>query len=400
MNEQSKDPAVLEAYIRQVLHQLPKQPFFIMVDNNKLRSNLLDDYVNRGILPGALTVAKVDTVVDKELLDKPDSEKPPGFQQWEEFGAPDRCPGKGSWHPKIREHEYMGWMMAMHFVKALEWVHDVQQKDPKSWREKYMHLETREMASFPAPISNPPPGNAQAATDILFGHKLKENHYQMKDLSCRTNFLPATDFDKVLPSLVTSGLSAKATAANIMDKRSDDLYKEGWVLDVADIERDTKRKVENCGGLGYIDMKIALYGIPESGTLELFLPYEGKPHDHAHNEETNKDAHHWFDGLIICEANDKRGEEACKLDRDIEYVVGGVPVKDVTMVSGAAEYLKRKTCANIEIPSGAQVSQRDVVGVDSSTEETRGLIVEIKAKSQVTRSGGACCISHVVWEQH
>ena len=28
-------------------------------------------------------------------------------------------------------------------------------------------------------------------------------------------------------------------------------------------ERDTKNKVDKCGGLGYIDMKVALYGISE-----------------------------------------------------------------------------------------------------------------------------------------
>ena len=35
-----------------------------------------------------------------------------------------------------------------------------------------------------------------------------------------------------------------------------------------------------------------------------------------------------------CEANDKRPNEACQLDRDIEYEVGGVKVPSVVMVNG------------------------------------------------------------------
>lgn len=401
MNEMSKDPAVFEAYVRQALHQLPKRPMIIMVDNNKLRTKVLEDYVAKGLLEGAMTVAKADSVIDADLLKKPDEQKPRGLQQWDEFGAPNGCPGKGAWHPKMREHEYMGWMIAMHFVKALERVYEIQQQNPSGWQTKYTQVESKALAVFPDPLSTPP-SNDKSVTEILFGHKMGDNQYQMKELSCRTNFLPATDYDKVLQTLAVSGISEKATAANIMDVRSDETYKEGWVLDVSQVERDTKRKVERCGGLGYIDMKIALYGIPESGPLGLFLPYEAKTHDHDHDMVTteHKDAQHWFDGVIICEANDKRPAEACQLDQDIEYVVGGVRVAAVAPILGAGEYLKRRTCVSVGVPEGAQISSRQIIGTDGSTQDSVGLDVQITAKSKVTRNDGACCLSHVVWEQH
>jgi len=401
MNEMAKDPAVFEAYVRQALHQLPKRPMIIMVDNNRVRTKLLEDYVNAGILKDALTVAKADTVIDAALLQKPDNEKPSGLQQWDDWGAPARCPGKGSWHPKLREHEFMGWMIAMHFVKALERVAEIQTQTPNDWQSKYARMENKAMVTFPDPMSTPP-NNDKSVTEILFGHKGDNHQYQMKALSCRTNFLPATDYDKVLQTLVVSGISNRATAANIMDERPDDIYQEGWALDVSQVERDTKRKVERCGGLGYIDMKIALYGIPESGKLELFLPFEAMPHDHDHdlNSAEHMEAQHWFDGLIICEANDKRPNEACQLDRDIEYVVGGARVASVAMVNGAGEYLKRKTCVNVGVPEGAKVSRRNIIGTDGSTVDSVGLQVEIAVKGKVTRKDGACCISHVVWEQH
>ncbi|CAB9507028.1 expressed unknown protein [Seminavis robusta] len=398
MNEMSKDPAVFEAYLRQALHQLPKQPMIIMVDNNNLRAQVLEKYVNLGLLQGALTVAKAGAVIDPALLQKPDDQKPPGLQKWDEFGAPDGCPGKGSWHPKKAEHEFMGWMIAMHFVQALEIVHQTQVDNPNHWYKPYLEQQPQVRVTFPKPLSNPPP-NDESVTEILFGHANdNDNQYQMKELSCRTNFLPATDYEKVLPSLVIAGLSNEATAENIMETRNDDFYHKGWVLDVSPVERDTKRKVETCGGLGYIDMKIALYGIPESGPLELFLPYEGAPHDH--NDATESDAQHWFDGLIVCEANDKRSKEACQLDRDIEYVVGGVKVPSVVRVNGAGEYLKRKTCVSVGVPAGAKIGRRQEVAADSSQTQGIGLPVSITAKAPVTRKVGACCLSHIVWEQH
>ena len=398
MNEMAKDPAVFEAYLRQALHQLPKQPMIIMVDNNVQRTKVLQDYVKTGLLQGALTVAKAESVIDSKLLQLPDHQKPKGLQEWDVFGAPDGCPGKGSWHPKKQEHEFMGYMIAMHFIQALERVHEIQLASPKQWHQPYLDTPVVPKVLFPNPLSVPPPNDA-SVTEILFGTKMDTNQYQMKELSCRTNFLPATDHTRVLQTLVVSGLAVDATADNIMESRADNMYQKGWVLDVSEVERDTKRKVEQCGGLGYIDMKIALYGTPESGPLELWLPYEGQPHDHPHDVTTRTNAQHWFDGLIICEANDKRSNKACQLDRDVEYTVGGIQVSNVVMVNGAGEYLKRKTCVNVGVPAGAQISPRkSSAGVDAG--DSIGLPVRINAKNPVTRKDGACCLSHIVWEQH
>ena len=187
------------------------------------------------------------------------------------------------------------------------------------------------------------------------------------------------------------------------------------IKDVSTVERDTKRKVEACGGLGYIDMKIAMYGIPASGTLRMWLPYEKGPShdDHEHvmdNSDTN--ANHWFDNLVICEANEKRGAEACQLHRDLDIQVGGVTVTNIEPINGAAEYLKRTTCVAVTIPRDAPVTPLDQVkatnGTPLSPEQAKekygdssvGLLVDIRAKSKVSRKNGACCLSHIVWEQH
>jgi len=240
--------------------------------------------------------------------------------------------------------------------------------------------------------------------------------------------LPAQEEFSTLPTVVVSGLIQPDL--DMMEDRSDSLYEQGWVLDVSKVERDTKRKVERCGGLGYIDMKVALYGIPQSGTLRLFLPFESASnhHDvHEHGGENNDDllAQHWMDDVILCEANEKRSEDACQLDKDLAIVLGGKPVHKITPINGAGVYLNRKTCVHVSIPPMATMTKlSDLTKVDGTaltpTEQARwqpkatqqqpnnnnnnreviGLVVDLHPKERVTRKQGACCVSHIIWEQH
>jgi CheY-like chemotaxis protein len=433
MNE-GNGASVLESYLRQSQQQLPNRPMVMLLDTNKRRCQVMEEYTKQGLLADGLCVGMAKDVLDKSLLDQlnqqgnDESHMPEGLQHWQDFGAPPKCPGRGSWHPKRMEHELIGWMMAMYFVKAVEQAEAMVAADV-DWKTTYGAASQQGGASplrFPATIHSPPDNDA-AVTELLYGHAAtnekdgnKEQQYSMKKLSCRTSFLPAVDQDKVLPSVVVSGMSPGITADNIMEVRSDAAYKSGWVLDVSKVERQTKVKVEHCGGLGYVDMKIAMYGIPESGPLRLWLPLEGES-VHLHNEHDHKDgdtaAKHWFDDLVVCEANEKRPASACQLDSDVEYTVGGVVVESTRMIAGAGEYLKRKTCVNVGVPASAQVTKLgDVRAVDGSaispeariqlagsgeSEDDRvGLIVDIKVKDKVTRDNGACCLSHIVWEQH
>ncbi|KAG7362303.1 hypothetical protein IV203_025969 [Nitzschia inconspicua] len=408
MNEQGKDASVLEAWIRQATQQLPNKPMIIMLDTSTSRMRLLDQYTQQGWLQDALAVGKKEILGDDETKVLAMDPLPPGFQEWDEFGAPPNCPGRGSWHPKKQEHALIGWLIAMHFVEAMERAIAIQENTHQQ------QLDSRQLArspTFTKPVSVKLPDNDLEVTELLYGHPTGQV-YQMKDLSCRTSFLPATDQTKTLPSVIVSGLAEGDL--DIMTDRTDVHYQEGWVLDVSKVERETKRKVESCGGLGYIDMKIALYGTAESGKLRLWLPFEGPSHeDHDHNDN-DVQAKHWFDDLIICEANEKRDDKACKLDRDMDIVVGGVHIESAHPIKGAGEYLKRTTCINVGVPTDATMTTLgDVRGTDgrplsaedkakfgSGKDDATGLIVDITAKASVTRAKGACCLSHIVWEQH
>ena len=308
----------------------------------------------------------------------------------------------------------MGWMIAMHFIEAMEKAIELREKEnaPGSTGRQL----SNEIPNFSKPLSNKLPVNDPEVTELLFGHPKSndENQLMMKQLSCRTSFLPATDHSKTLPSVVVSGI-AEANL-DIMVDRTDDHYKEGWVLDVSKVERDTKRKVESCGGLGYVDMKIAMYGIPESGKIRLWLPFEGPSHDHHDHDGSDAVAKHWFDDFVLCEANDKRDEKACRLDRDLELIVGGVEVasEKIHPLKGAAEYLKRPTCVNVGIPNDASVtplgdvrtpdgrllSKNEKARFGAYKDDALGILVDVTAKPSVTRQNGACCLSHIVWEQH
>ncbi|KAL3922883.1 MAG: hypothetical protein SGILL_001965, partial [Bacillariaceae sp.] len=405
MNEGGKDSSVLEAFVRQATQQLPQRPMIIMLDTNAKRMKLLDEYTEKGWLKDALAVAKKEIVDEPKVLAmKP---VPPGFQEWDQFGAVSSAlkgvVGRGSWHPKKQEHALIGWLISMHFVEAMARAVEIQDNPTEN-----VVLDSRQLATLPTltkPISPKLPDNDHEVTELLFGHAQDltdqgTKEYFMKDLSCRTSFLPATDNTKTLPSIIVSGFAE--ADLDIMIDRTDGHYKEGWVMDVSKVERDTKRKVEKCGGLGYIDMKIALYGVPDSGKLRLWLPFDGPSHDDHSHDQTDTNANHWFDDLIICEANEKRDTDACRLDRDLEIVVGGTPVTSIHPIKGAGEYLKRTTCVNVGVPVEAVVTKlgnvRSTEGRPLSTEEKKkfggkddslGLVVDITAKSAVTRAKGA-----------
>lgn len=432
MNE-GKSAASVEAFLRQALQQLPHHPMMILLDRQVSRQALLQDYTQLGLVHDALMVGRKEDIwgsasdLPPPLTNEAEAVLPPGFQDWNVFGAPAKCPGHGNWHPKQQEHSMIGWMMGMHFIDVLERAHEILWeatadggKDVVASLAATTPTSSSSPIIFPKPLSPKLPSNADpAVNELLFGHEVAPNQYHMKDLSCRTSFVPATDASKTLPSIVVQGTAE--TDLDIMVDRTLSHYQEGWIMDVSPVERKTKRQVERCGGLGYQDMKIALYGIPESGTLRLWLPYEPKHtvqknHHDAHDHDDVTDAKHWFDDFLLCEANEKRPDSACQLHQDLDIVVGGVsvPTDTIQPMNGVAEYLKRKTCVNVGIPPGAQIttlgaistmdgqtlSEGDKVRLFDGPDESVGLLVDITAKSKVTLANGACCLSHIVWEMH
>ncbi|KAL7550465.1 hypothetical protein ACHAWF_015802 [Thalassiosira exigua] len=392
MNE-GKGAQGLEGYVRQSLMMPKSPPLFVLLDTKRPRLDLLQKYVDLGALPDPVALGR--DAVDKRTLENwlklPDEDRPAGFRKWEEWGAPKGAPGQSPWHPKKMEHELMGWTLAMHMLDALEVALDVMGEDA-NWRDGVLARERQRQLSMDDHVLPPPVTDVDSTgvASILHGtpHGDDKSQWSMNRISCRTSFLP--NISGNLDSIVRSGVTKDDE--DMLKPRDDSLFDGGWVMDVGKLERDTKLKVQKYGGLGYIDMKTALYGIPSSGTLKLWLPHEGPG-----GAKDDASASVRFGEVVLCEVNEKRSDKECKMTSDLSFRVAGVEVPrgSISQVKGVASYLKKDICIRMNIPEGAEISRKGGGGDD----EQFGLDVEVTVTGTgVTREDGACSISHVIWE--
>lgn len=381
----------LESYLRQALLMPKSPPLFVLLDvKSGKRLNMLQKYVDLGVLPDPIALGNKEAV-DKKLLQLPENERPIGLQKWDEWGAPKGAPGQSPWHPKKQEHALMGWMLAMHMLDALDDALTIIEQDA-SWRTPLLAKERKHKeVALPPPVADV--SNTGVAS-ILHGSssETNKNEWRMNHISCRTSFLP--NISGNLNSIIVSGI--EKSNKDIMEPRDDSEFLEGWVMDVGKLERDTKLKVLKYGGLGYIDMKTALYGIPSSGMLQLFLPYEGRSGSGENSIRTqpvaDADATKYFNTIVLCEVNEKRGDNECKMTSDLDFRIGNVAVSksNVSQVKDVASYLKKDICIRVEIPKDAKLS---------NNLERVGLSLDVTVTGTgITRENGACSISHVIWE--
>jgi hypothetical protein len=375
----------LEGYLRHGLSSMEDHsPMFVMVDTKKSRKDILQYYVDKGYLIDPLALGRANDALNKKMLNLPEDRRPIGLRGWDEWGAPKGSPGQSPWHPKKMEHELMGWMLAMYFVESVEVALGIMESG-EDWRESVMQDEMYGSVSkgkLPPPMTD---GSGTGVSSLLHGVASQESNdeWTMPQVSCRTSFLP--NISGHLESIVVSGLTKDDE--DMIKPRDDALFDGGWVMDVGKVERETKEKVNKYGGLGYIDMKTALYGIPSSGTLKLWLPHEGS------TDATNgNNAADCYKSVVLCEVNEKRGSKECNMLSDLEFRVGGATVskENVHQINQVASYLKKDICIHVDIPNAAKVSSKD---------GSIGLDVEVTVvNEEVSRENGACSISHVIWQ--
>ena len=283
----------------------------------------------------------------------------------------------------------MGWMLTMHMLDALEAALEEMEHNAE-WRKEILEEEQQsKQRSLPPPVTKV---SQTDATSMLYGHSLPSDgsKWSMNHISCRTSFLP--NISGNMTSIVVSGVTKDDN--DMLQPRGDALFNGGWVMDVGKLERDTKLKVQKYGGLGYIDMKTALYGVPSSGTLRLWLPHERRE-DNMPTPEENARASQHFKAVVLCEVNEKRGDRECRMVSDLALTVGGVsvPTSGISQVEEVASYLKKKICIRVEVPTKAKLS------VKKGDKDTVGLAVDVTVTGKgVSRENGACSISHVIWE--
>lgn len=328
------------------------------------------------------------------FLALPEAKRPYGFKDWRKFGSPPGAPGQALHHPAVKEHEFIAWILSLHFLAALELVaadqasRILQCDDPSTRADKFL----------PPPVSVNPVNNTMEWFSILFGEAVEKNdtRWRVNPVSCRTSFEPILQGD--LDDLIVSGTYGDGT--DIMRPKGAMYYSNGWVLDLSDDEKLAKRKLDRFNGLGYVDSKKAYYGIYASGPLDLFLPYETQT---TTKPKVGDEARDWFRSIVFCEVNEKRVYGSCNAAKHVSYTIGGVIATLVKMIdSSGTLYYGKKLCLYAQVPPNAKLTSNPLEGnvTNSSNTTNVGLSVVVSVKDMhIMKKELACSLSHVIWEQ-
>lgn len=329
---------------------------------------------------------------------------PSGFQQWKEFGAPPGAPGKVRQNLSLRQHELLGWILAMHVLGAAELV-------VKSVLDSSFFAASQQSSLqmvLPRPQSNKRMKTTKW-TSLLYGTPKDASYKEWTSPSteCRTAFDPVVSGS--LASAIKGGTASEDV--DLLHPKGAMYFLQGWVLDLEASERREKQLMKQWDNLGFQDYMKAYYGVPASGQLSLFLP--------ARKYNGQQSAREVFKNLVVCESNAKSNGNGCNLERDVTFTVGGVEASSVQWIADeAVAYHSKRLCVLVDIPENAALvseqeakqaveermqmkpkeREEDRRSLQEST-PTMGLVLEIEVtNSRVTWHSGACSVAHVIWE--
>lgn len=440
MNEAGGIAEGLEAYLRHTM-TLAHRPKLILKDTfmAEKRRALLRAYVDVGAISDPMVLHSDPAV--RPFLERREDFRPVGFREWRKFGSPPGAPGQALHHPAVKEHEMAGWLLAMHFLSALELVAATEEENENMIDALKLSCPSTAETEERRLTNNllPPPVLLNATTakewsSIFFGvptspyQKSSDNNddkrpsqqWKMNSVHCKTTYEPIVDESGSLTSIVVAG--SLGEDMDIMLPKSHMFYNEAWILDLSDGEKDAKRTLDRFGGLGFVDSKKAYRGLFTSGTLRFLLPYyeegtEMQGQAKKGHPKAGDAARDWFQTVIVCEVNERREPSACQTGRDITYKTGGVNATEVTLLDTPGTlYLGKKICSYINIPGEATITSREAmlledpnlrsskrVKVTTAVDEGKaelGLSLELTVNNHhIIARDKACSVSHVVWEQ-
>ena len=413
INEPGGVPEGLEAYVRHILSTYRDSvPKLIVKDSfasASPRRAVLGEYAS---LLQDTVVLHTNPAVEPFLKMDKEEFRPIGFQEWRKFGAPMGAPGQESRevsnNPAVKEHELMGWILAMHFLTALEYLMG-------STNELQCPTITTSSSTLPPPVS----GKITNATDtsydgILFGHNNNNNNngnsdeWVMNPVQCRTTFQPILSGD--LSELIVSGTTAEDL--DVLLPKSQMYYNQGWTLDMSEDEKTAKRKLslyEN--NLGFRDSKEAYYGIYESPPMKMLLPSSSSS-SYSMSSSTKdgpkigQAASDWFESIVLCQVNEKRKATACNFGSDVGIMVGGVNATStrIVMKDAGTLYLGQPMCQKVLVPQDATLTSHNELanngGEGNSNSDQIGVVIEVSVTNpRIVHVNQACSVSHIVWEE-
>jgi hypothetical protein len=217
MNEAGGVAEGLEAYLRHIM-TLPYRPKLIVKDTHMAvkRRELLKRYVEIGAIHDPVVLHSDPAV--KPFLDRKEAFRPIGFQNWRKFGSPPGAPGQALHHPAVKEHEMLGWLLAIHFLSALELVAASFDNTTEATLQFTCPSQEEEQLARSTTYLLPPPVTVNATTmeewsSIFFGVPQSATDpmtalnrmWKMNPVYCRTTFDPIVDQVSSLTSIVVAG---------------------------------------------------------------------------------------------------------------------------------------------------------------------------------------------------
>ena len=468
MNEASGGPEGLEAYIRHLLStystsippKLIVKDYFIANHRKEVLaeySSILKDpvvlHTDHAVEPifDATKITASGIGKSKNEDGDEDSRRPPGFRKWREWGAPKGAPGQAVHHPAVQEHKLNGWILAMHFVTALEYMVLMEEEEDNNTESSssshhWCPTTPLQREDLPPPVSRKIVNDTNLPYDgIFFGHpvgaendiKSHSQPWKMNPMRCRTTFEPKLSGD--LSEIVVSGTMGEDLDPTL--PKSQYYYNKGWTYDLSEAEKSAKRKLNLYpDGLGFKDSKEAYYGIYESPPMTLLLPYESDTTMVAASSSLSSSllpragdiAEDWYESIVLCQVNNKNtfdsafaDPNSCSFGNDVGIKIGGVNVPQNTtkmLTTIGSVYLGKPICKHVVIPPRAQLTSHNtllqegdggdrpstgVMAGDGNPKDSRlldvdqiGLLVEVFVSNpHIVHINQACSLSHVVWEE-
>ena len=114
---------------------MSKPPMIVVLDNKGPRMDMLQRYVQGRESENTFAVKRGGRLIYPTPMSLPEEAKPEVFRGWYLWGAPLIILGQSSWYPRLKEHKHIGWMVAIHSLRAVERAGGTMENEP-DWRRR------------------------------------------------------------------------------------------------------------------------------------------------------------------------------------------------------------------------------------------------------------------------
>eukprot|EP00978_Attheya_sp_CCMP212_P048999 scaffold602657_cov59-Attheya_sp.AAC.1 len=401
---EGSDSASMEAFLRHSM-TMPRSPkFILMAKRSPTRKQVLRQYVSEGYITDSIVVNNAFPP-ESQFMNLDEETRPPGFQNFEEYGAPPGSPGQDSYIPTKKWHEMMAWFLTIHMLDAADLAFEMIAKNMGNEFPQHTGL------ALPAPLNDHQASTLHRESSMLFGHPIDESgrgDWNLKYMTCSTTFGGTFEGIK-LKNLVVGGL--KDGIEDVW--QNNDGLQGAWRLGFGSkVVRDEHTVYTQ---LGFQDEKVSFHGLPFSGALRLWIPWGRNDGFSFRNRRlgdgpTNRrqimeypQASSYFTQLVVCQFYETGDADQCDLTTDASFVVGGVKATSVAHVEVmGAQWKKKCLCVNVDIPQDVYVSTFAEGGplYDGTFEPNDvGMNLDISVTNpNLTLLNSPCSISHIIWQ--